>query len=119
MLWRTGAVGGSVPCSRAPRRGIEVGESAVHLLPPPTIPVGPRIKPATFGFQVCLSSLGQASQKKKTVLLWKYCDFHNINLFIQLLYTISITFAICNTDLIHLRNVLPSYLEFYGHITGL
>ncbi len=29
-----GAVGGSVPCSRAPRRGIEDGESAVHSLPP-------------------------------------------------------------------------------------
>ncbi len=60
-----GAVGGLVPCSRAPRRIIEGEESAVHLLPPPTIPVGPRIKPATFGFQVRLSSLGQASQKKK------------------------------------------------------
>ncbi len=30
-----GAVGGSVPCSRAPRCGIEGGESAVHSLPPP------------------------------------------------------------------------------------
>ncbi len=30
-----GAVGGSVPCSRAPRRGIESEESTVHLLPPP------------------------------------------------------------------------------------
>ncbi len=28
-----GAVGGSVPCSRAPRRGIEGGENAVHSLP--------------------------------------------------------------------------------------
>ncbi len=100
-------------------RGIEGGESAVHLLPPPTIPAGPRIEPATFGLQVRLAPLGQASRKKKTVLLLKYYDFHNINVFIELLYTISITFAICNTDLLHLRNVLPSYLEFYGHITGL
>ncbi len=29
-----GAVGGSVPCSMAPRRGIEDGESAGHSLPP-------------------------------------------------------------------------------------
>ncbi len=29
-----GAVGGSVPCSRAPRRGIEGGESAVNSVPP-------------------------------------------------------------------------------------
>ncbi len=28
-----GAVGGSVPCSRAPHRGIEGGQSAVHSLP--------------------------------------------------------------------------------------
>ncbi len=34
-----GAVGGSVPCSRSHlSRGIEGGESAVHSLPPPTIP---------------------------------------------------------------------------------
>ncbi len=33
-----GAVGGSVPC------GIEGGESAVHSLPPPTIPAGPEIR---------------------------------------------------------------------------
>ncbi len=28
-----GSVGGSVPCSRAPLRGIKGGESAVHSLP--------------------------------------------------------------------------------------
>ncbi len=39
-----GAVGGSVSCSRAPRRGIEGGESAVHSLPPPTIPSGPETR---------------------------------------------------------------------------
>ncbi len=38
-----GAVGGSVPCSRAPRRGFEGGESAVHSLPPPTIRLGVRL----------------------------------------------------------------------------
>ncbi len=37
-----GAVVGSVSCSRAPRCGIEGGESAGHSLPPPTIPAGPR-----------------------------------------------------------------------------
>ncbi len=40
-----GAVEGSVPCSRAPQSCIEVRE-AVHSLPPPTIPPGPRLKPA-------------------------------------------------------------------------
>ncbi len=44
------------------------------------------------------------AQKCKTVLLWKYCDLHNINLFIELLYKINITFAICSIDFIHLRN---------------
>ncbi len=29
-------------------RGIKGGESAVHSLPPPTIPAGPRLKLATF-----------------------------------------------------------------------
>ncbi len=43
-----GAVGGSVPCSRAPRHGIESGESAVHSLPPPTIPAGPRLELTTL-----------------------------------------------------------------------
>ncbi len=45
-----GAVGGlGEPCSRAPRHGIEGGESAVQSLPPPTIPAGPRLELATFG----------------------------------------------------------------------
>ncbi len=35
-------------------RGIEGGESAGHSLPPPTIPAGPRLEPATFGLQVRL-----------------------------------------------------------------
>ncbi len=37
-------------------RVIEGGESAVHSLPSPTIPVGPRLEPATFGLQVRLSN---------------------------------------------------------------
>ncbi len=37
-------------------RGIEGGESAVHSLPPPTIPAGPRLKLATFGWRVRLSN---------------------------------------------------------------
>ncbi len=37
-------------------RGIEGGESAVHSLPPPTIPAGPRLELATFGFRVRLSN---------------------------------------------------------------
>ncbi len=52
-----GAVGGSVPCSRAPRRGIECGEIAVHLLPPPTIPAGPRLELATFRLWVRISTI--------------------------------------------------------------
>ncbi len=35
-------------------RDIEGGESAVHSLPPPTIPAGPRLEPATFGLRVRL-----------------------------------------------------------------
>ncbi len=37
-------------------RGIEGGESAVHSLPPPTIPAGPRLEPATFELRVQLSN---------------------------------------------------------------
>ncbi len=37
-------------------RGIEGGESAVHSLPPPTIPAGPRLEPATFRLRVRLSN---------------------------------------------------------------
>ncbi len=51
------AVGGSVPCSRAPRRGIEDGEGAVHSLPPPTIPAGPRLELAIFRLWVWLSTI--------------------------------------------------------------
>ncbi len=36
-------------------RGFEVGESAVHSLPPPTIPTGPRLELTTFGLRVRLS----------------------------------------------------------------
>ncbi len=43
-------------CSRAPRRGIEGGESAVHSLPPPTIPAGPRLELTTFQLWVQLSN---------------------------------------------------------------
>ncbi len=35
-------------------RGIEGGESAVHSPPPPTIPAGPRLEPATFQSRVRL-----------------------------------------------------------------
>ncbi len=51
-----GAVGGSVSCSRAPRHGIEGVESAVHSLPPLTIPAGPRLKLTTFQLRVRLSN---------------------------------------------------------------
>ncbi len=44
MLWRWGAVGGPVPCSRAPRYGIEGGERTFHSLPPPTIPAEPETR---------------------------------------------------------------------------
>ncbi len=37
-------------------RGIEGGESAVHSLPPPTIPAGPILELATFGLRVWLSN---------------------------------------------------------------
>ncbi len=48
---------GSVPCSRAPCRGIEGGREPLYIhSPPPTIPAGPRIKPATFRLRVWLSN---------------------------------------------------------------
>ncbi len=37
-------------------RDIEGGESAVHSLPPPTIPAGPRLELATFRLRVRLSN---------------------------------------------------------------
>ncbi len=37
-------------------RGIEGEESAVHSLPPPTIPAGPRLELATFWLRVWLSN---------------------------------------------------------------
>ncbi len=52
-----GGVGGSVPCSRAPRRGIEGGESAGHSLPSPTIPARPRLELTTFRLGVRLSTI--------------------------------------------------------------
>ncbi len=51
MLQRMGSSRDSVPCSRALRHGIEGGESAVHSLPPPTIPAGPRLEHATFDYE--------------------------------------------------------------------
>ncbi len=52
------AVGGSVPCSSAPPHcGIEVGESAVQSLPPPTIPAGPRLELTTLWLWVWISTI--------------------------------------------------------------
>ncbi len=51
-----GAVEGSVLCPRAPRCGIEGGESAVHSLSPPTIPASLRLELTTFGLRVQLSN---------------------------------------------------------------
>ncbi len=39
-----GAVGGLVPCSRAPQSCIEGGESSGYSLPPPTIPARPETR---------------------------------------------------------------------------
>ncbi len=52
-----GAVGGSVPCSRAPHRCIEGGESAGYSLPSPTIPARLRLKLATFRLWVWLFTI--------------------------------------------------------------
>ncbi len=52
-----GAVGGSVPCSKALRHGIVGEESAVHSLPPPTIPGGPKLELATFQLWVWHSTI--------------------------------------------------------------
>ncbi len=37
-------------------RGFEGGENAVHSLPLPTIPAGPRLELATFGLRVQISN---------------------------------------------------------------
>ncbi len=57
MLWRSGEQLG-VRCLAQGHlsRGIEAGESAVHSLPPTTIPAGPRLELATFGLRVRLSN---------------------------------------------------------------
>ncbi len=52
-----GRVGGTGPCSRAPRHGIEGEESTVHSLASPTIPAGPRHWLATFRLRVRLSTI--------------------------------------------------------------
>ncbi len=49
-------LGVSVPCSWAPRCGIEGGGSAVHSLSPHTIPAGPRFELATFRLRERLSN---------------------------------------------------------------
>ncbi len=56
MLRARGAVGGSVPCSRAPHRGIEGGERAVFTPPTDNLSAGLRLEAATFGLQVRLSN---------------------------------------------------------------
>ncbi len=66
-----GAVGGSVPCSRAPRCDIEGVESAVHSLPPPTTPAGPRFELATFRLWVWLSNI-RPRFPEDYILVWCY-----------------------------------------------
>ncbi len=51
-----GAVGVQCLAQGHLSRGIEGGQSAVHSLPPPTIPAGPRLELATFGLRVRLSN---------------------------------------------------------------
>ncbi len=52
-----GAVGVQCFAQGLLSRGIEGGESAVHSLPPPTIPAGPRLKLTTFRLWVRLSTI--------------------------------------------------------------
>jgi len=48
---------------------LKVGESAVHSLPPPTIPASTRLEPATFGLRVRLSNhYATTSQKRRLSL---------------------------------------------------
>ncbi len=71
-----GAFEGLVPCLRA-LRGIEGGESAVHSLPPPTIPAGPRLEPATFRLRVWLSTFKLPQNVAR--LMQISCRLHNYN----------------------------------------
>ncbi len=66
-----GAVGGSVPCSRAPRCDIEGVESTVHSLPSPTTPAGPRFELATFRLWVWLSNI-RPRFPEDYILVWCY-----------------------------------------------
>ncbi len=75
-----GAVGGSVSCSRAPRRGIEGGESAVHSLPPPTIPAGPRLDLATFQLWVWLSTIRPRLPATSVGSAWKCSQKFSISI---------------------------------------
>ncbi len=65
MLWRPGS-SLRVRCLAQGylSRGIEGGESAVHSLPPPTIPAGPRLKLATFRSRVRLSNHSAMTSRK-------------------------------------------------------
>ncbi len=57
-------------------RGIEGGESAVHSLPPPTIPAGPRLELATFGLRVRLSNPVVLNLFFHRAALWSKCKSH-------------------------------------------
>ncbi len=53
--------------------GIEGGKRAVHSLPPPTIPAGPRLELATFGLSVQLSNhYATTSQLGYSYSFWHY-----------------------------------------------
>ncbi len=56
MLRRREAVGVRCLAQGHLSRGIEGEESAGHSLPPPTIPAGLRLEPATFGLRARLSN---------------------------------------------------------------
>ncbi len=51
-----GAVGGSVPCSRAPQSWYWGWRERCTFIPPPTILAGPRLELATFRLRVQLSN---------------------------------------------------------------
>ncbi len=105
-----GAVGGSVPCSRAPRRGIEGGENAVHSLPPSTIPAGPETQTPTLTIR---PRLPQANSILEWKLLVKYIQVYKILANIILAWitinnTILAIIILANNITLNINNVIQN-----------
>ncbi len=104
-----GAVGGLVPCSRAPRRGIEGGESAVHSLPSSTIPAG--LELTTFRLWVWLSTITTLVRKQKHI---KAISRVHLNMKMLLLLVTLKLFQTCMRFFL-LLNIKEDILRHFGY----